>query len=72
MDNTQALLKKALELKPQDRFLIIDGLIRSLDEPDRTIDEIWAEEAQKRLKAHRDGKRQGIPFEQVFGDGNQE
>jgi len=33
-----------LLLKPQDRFLLIDGLIRSLDEPDREIDDIWIAE----------------------------
>jgi len=56
------LLKRALLLKPQDRFLLIDGLIRSLDEPDKEIDEIWIEEAEKRLKAHREGKTQGVHY----------
>ncbi len=44
MDNCESLLKKALLLKPQDRFLLIDGLIRSLDEPSRKIDAIWADQ----------------------------
>jgi len=68
MDNCEALLKKALLLKPQDRSLLIDGLIRSLDEPNREIDEIWAEEAEKRLRAHREGRTAGIPYEEVFGE----
>jgi putative addiction module component (TIGR02574 family) len=68
MESSESLLKKALLLKPQDRFLLIDGLIRSLDEPDKKIDEIWSAEAEKRLKAHREGKTQGVPFENVFGD----
>ena len=68
MDNCETLLKKALLLKPQDRFLLIDGLIRSLDEPNREIDAIWAEEAEKRLRAHREGKTAGIPYEEVFGE----
>ncbi len=37
----------------ETQFLLSDGLIRSLDEPDREIDEIWSVEAEKRLEAHR-------------------
>ena len=66
MENSESLLKKALRLKPQDRFLLIDGLVRSLDEPNKEIDAIWAEEAEKRLRAHREGKTQGVPFKNVF------
>jgi putative addiction module component (TIGR02574 family) len=68
MESSESLLKKALLLKPQDRFLLIDGLIRSLDEPDKKIDEIWSAEAEKRLKAHREGKTRGVTFKDVFGE----
>ncbi len=34
-----------MDLKPEERFMIIDGLLKSLDEPDQKIDEIWAKEA---------------------------
>jgi putative addiction module component (TIGR02574 family) len=60
------ILEMALKLKPEERFLIIEGLIKSIDEPDKNIDEIWAEEAEKRLKAYRDGKLQIIPAEEIF------
>jgi len=60
------ILDQALQLKPEDRFLIIEGLIMSLDEPNKKIDEIWAEEAEKRHKAYRVGKLEGIPLEDVF------
>lgn len=68
MESSKSLLKKALQLKPQERFLLIDGLIQSLDEPDKKIDEIWSVEAERRLKAHREGKTQGVPFQSVFGE----
>jgi putative addiction module component (TIGR02574 family) len=68
MENSESLLKKALHMKPQDRFLLIEGLIRSLDEPNKEIDAIWAEEAEKRLRAHREGKTKGVPFRDVFGE----
>jgi putative addiction module component (TIGR02574 family) len=60
------ILEMAMKLKPAERFLIIEGLIKSIDEPDKSIDEIWAEEAEKRLKAYREGKLQIIPAEEIF------
>lgn len=60
------ILEMALKLKPEERFLIIEGLIKSIDEPDKNIDEIWAEEAEQRLKAYRDGKLQTISADEIF------
>jgi putative addiction module component (TIGR02574 family) len=68
MEESKTLLEKALMLKPQDRFTLIEGLIQSLDEPDKEIDQIWAEEAEKRLKAYRDGKLKGVPYKEIFGE----
>ncbi len=68
MEKSKKILEEALKLKPQERFLLIEGLIQSLDEPNKTIDEIWINESEKRLKAHREGRLQGIPYENVFGE----
>lgn len=62
------ILKQALELKSEERFLVIEGLLRSLDEPDKEIDEIWVKEAEKRLKAYKEGRLEGIPMEEIFKD----
>ncbi len=67
MEASKDLLKKALELNPKDRIILLEGLIESLDEPDKTIDEIWTEEAEKRLKAYRNGKIKGVGYAEVFG-----
>lgn len=48
MDESKSLLKRALMLKPQDRFTLIEGLIQSLDEPDRELDQIWVDEVLSR------------------------
>jgi putative addiction module component (TIGR02574 family) len=66
--STKELLEKALRLKPEERFTLIEGLIRSLDEPDKIIDEIWSEEAEKRLKAYREGRLEGISMEELFNE----
>lgn len=64
--STKELLEEALKLKPEDRFTLVESLIRSLDEPDKKLDDIWAEEAEKRLKAYREGRLEGIPMEEIF------
>ena len=64
--SSKEILQKALSLKPEERFLIIEGLLKSLDEPDLKIDEIWAEEAEKRLEAYRNGNLKGVPMEEIF------
>jgi len=65
--STKEILEKALRLKPEEKFTIIEGLIRSLDEPDKKIDALWAEEAEKRLKAYREGRLEGISMDELFG-----
>ncbi len=66
--SSKDVLKQALKLKPDERFMVVEGLIKSLDEPDSSLDEIWAEEAEKRLNAYRAGNLEGIPMEEIFKD----
>ena len=64
--STKELLEEAMKLKPAERFVLVEALVRSLDEPNRALDEIWAEEAERRLRAYREGRLEGIPMEEVF------
>ena len=64
--STKEIMEEALKLKPEERFTLVEGLIKSLDEPDKKLDDIWAEEAEKRLKAYREGRMEGIPMEEIF------
>lgn len=64
--STKELLEEAMKLKPEERFTLIEVLITSLDEPDKKLDEIWAEEAEKRLEAYREGRLEVVPMEEVF------
>ena len=64
--STKELLDEAMKLKPEDRLALVEGLIKSLDEPDKKLDEIWAEEAERRLRAYRQGSLEGVPMEEVF------
>ncbi|MCD6190443.1 MAG: addiction module protein [Sulfurimonas sp.] len=60
------ILQDALQLNPQERYIVVESLLQSLDKPDESIDNIWADEAQKRLQHYRDGKVKTISFEEVF------
>ncbi len=64
--HTKELLDEAIKLKPQERFKLVESLIKSLDEPDKNLDEIWAKEAEARLKAYRQGTLEGVPMKEVF------
>ncbi len=64
--SSKDILKQALKLKPDERFMVVEGLIKSLDAPDDSLDKIWADEAEKRLIAYRAGKLEGIPMEEIF------
>jgi len=68
MKSAKSILEKAIRMTPSDKYIIIEGLLNSLDEPDKDIDEIWAIEAEKRLKAYNAGKLKTLSFEEVFGE----
>jgi hypothetical protein len=40
--------------------------LTSLDQPDASIDEIWAEEAERRLAEFNSGQMNAIPADEVF------
>lgn len=64
--HSKEILAEALKLKPDEKFMLVESLLKSLDEPDSKLDSIWAEEAEKRLKAYREGSLEGIPMEDIF------
>ena len=61
------ILEKVLRLPPEERFVIVEGLLKSLDVPDPDLDRVWAEESERRLKAYREGRLAAVPIEEVFG-----
>lgn len=60
------LLEQALALNVNERTKLIDELFKSIDKPDEEIDQIWADEADKRLEAYRKGELKAIPMENIF------
>ncbi len=68
MNNVKEFLDEAVKLNLKDRALLIEGLVNSIDEPDRIIDEIWIKEAEARLTLQRTGKLKSIPASRIFGE----
>jgi len=66
MSLTKEIISKALHLQPAEKSIIIEALMQSLDVPDPEIENIWAEEAEKRLKAYKAGKLKTVSFEDMF------
>jgi putative addiction module component (TIGR02574 family) len=62
------LLEKALCLSTQERGLLIDRLIETLDnEPaEEGVEEAWAKEIKRRVDDIRSGRVKTIPGEQVL------
>ena len=63
---TRKLIEEALSLPVEERALIADSLLRSLNVPDAAIDAKWTEVAKRRLQELRSGKVKPIPGDEVF------
>lgn len=60
------LIAEAEALPVEERALVVDSLLRSLNPPESRIDEKWAGVAAERLKGIRSGKVKSVPGEEVF------
>ena len=47
--NTKELIDEAVSLPIEKRVLVVDSLLKSLNQPESEIDKKWSEIAQKRL-----------------------
>lgn len=64
----KSILEDALRLPPDDRAVLIESLIGSLDHPDPVMDALWAQEAQDRTAAYRSGELTAIDAKTAFSD----
>lgn len=64
--NTKELIEKAVLLPVEERALVVDSLLRSLNQPKSEIDKKWSEIAGRRLSEMRSGAVEVVPGEKVF------
>ena len=60
------ILKDAINLKHQDKYLLIETLVHSLNEPDSDIEKLWIEESQRRLDLYNSGDLETVSYDEVF------
>lgn len=67
MHTRKEVLNEALALPPIERAALIEELLSSFEFPDRErLDQLWAEEAEDRIRAFKRGEFEAIPMEEVF------
>ena len=64
--DSKKLLEEALHLRPVERLQLIEWIAQSLDKPDKKIEQIWAEESERRYKALEEGKVKTIPLDEII------
>ncbi|MCC5844917.1 MAG: addiction module protein [Verrucomicrobia bacterium] len=66
MPNTAEIIRGAESLPVEERMLVVDSLLRTLNPPDPEIDQQWAVVAKRRLEELHSGRVSAVPGEEVF------
>lgn len=64
--NTQSIIQEASKLSLEDKALIIDSLIQTLEPMDTDIEKEWTDLAQKRLAEITQGKAKIVSGSEVL------
>ncbi len=62
----ETLSAQAVQLPPEDRMALVEHILDSLDEPDASLDALWAKEADDRLAAYRRGEIRAVTLSDVI------
>jgi len=68
MPSMREIIQEAQSLPVEERALVVDSLLRSLNSPDPSVEKEWAAVAKRRLAELRSGRVKPIPGEQVFAN----
>jgi len=66
MPGVSDILKEAESLPVEERVLLVDSILRTLNRPDSEIDRKWLDVAKRRLDELRSGAVQDVPVAEVF------
>ncbi len=62
----EALCAQVVQLPPEERMQVVERILDSLDEPDASLDALWAKEAEHRLTAYRRGEMRAVSLSEVI------
>lgn len=65
--NTKELIAQVVSLPVEERAILADSLLRSLNTPESVVDGAWASVARRRLDEMRSGQVTPVPGDEVFG-----
>jgi hypothetical protein len=63
---TKELIAEAVSLPVEERALLVDCLLSSLNTPEQRVDENWITVAKDRLQQLKTGEVKGVSSEEVF------
>jgi putative addiction module component (TIGR02574 family) len=66
MHNTEDIIQAVASLPVEERIIVVDSLLRTLNMPDADIDREWAVVARRRLAELRSGRVKPVPGDDVF------
>ncbi len=64
--NTVTLISEITSLPVEERALIVESLLQSLNQPECKLDTVWADVAKSRLAEFESGKVEAVDGKQVF------
>ena len=62
----ETLFAQVVQLPPAERVQVVERILDSLDEPDVSLDALWAKEADSRLTAYRRGEVRAVALSEVI------
>ena len=66
MHSTKDIIQEAAALPVEERIIVVDSLLRSLNIPEPDRDKEWTAVAKRRLAELRSGRVKPVPGDQVF------
>ncbi len=63
---TKDIITEAISLPVEERTMVVDSILRSLNPPETEIDKKWIQTAKRRLTELRTGKIKSISGDEVF------
>ncbi|MCX7014820.1 MAG: addiction module protein [Candidatus Sumerlaeota bacterium] len=66
MPSAAEIIREAESLPVEERVLVVESLLRSLNPPQPEIDREWTAVAKRRLGELRSGRVKPVPGEEVF------
>jgi len=66
MHGTKEIIQEAIALPVEERVIVVDSILRTLNLPNPDIDKEWVAVAKRRLAELRSGRVRSVPGDRVF------